>query len=119
MAFVHLVARRVDEREQLARFDNLFLTLELLAIGLFFVGLLSSTEAHKQAAALLLGGPFTAVFWVGVVGLGLVLPLVVQSLAVRHRIAHTPLAPLMVIAGGVALRFVIVHAGQVSRWMTT
>jgi len=35
---------------------------------------------------------------------------------VRHRIRHTPVAPLLVIAGGLALRFVIVYAGQESRW---
>ena len=33
-----------------------------------------------------------------------------------HRIRHTPVAPLLVLAGGLFLRFVIVYAGQVSRW---
>ena len=115
-AFVHMVARSADEREGLARADNLFLALELATVLLFLVGLLSSTEVHKAAAGLLLGGPLTAVFWVGVVGLGIVLPLAIQSLAVRHRIRHTPVAPLLVLAGGLALRFVIVYAGQISHW---
>jgi formate-dependent nitrite reductase membrane component NrfD len=115
-AFVHLVAQRMDERVFLARADNLFLMLELAAIVLFLIGLATATEAHKQASALVLGGEYTAVFWVGVVGLGIVVPLVVQSLAVRHRVQHTPLAPIMVIAGGLALRFVIVYAGQASHW---
>jgi formate-dependent nitrite reductase membrane component NrfD len=66
---------------------------------------------HKAAAGLLLGGPFTAVFWVVVVGLGILLSLVIQSLAVSHRVRHTALAPLLVLAGGLALRFVIVYAG--------
>jgi formate-dependent nitrite reductase membrane component NrfD len=35
---------------------------------------------------------------------------------VTHRVAHTPIAPVMVLLGGLALRFVIVHAGQLSRW---
>jgi len=115
-AFVHLVARNVHERVLLARADNLFLAAELVAILLFLIGLATSTDVHKQAAALLLGGSYTAAFWVGVVGLGIVVPLVVQSLAVRRRIRHTPVAPLLVIAGGLALRFVIVYAGQESRW---
>jgi formate-dependent nitrite reductase membrane component NrfD len=58
------------------------------------------------------------VFWVGVVGLGIVLPLLIQSLAVTRRIAHTSLAPVLVILGGLALRFVIVYAGQYSHWPT-
>jgi formate-dependent nitrite reductase membrane component NrfD len=115
-AFVHMIARNVEEREALARADNLFLALELVTLVLFLVGLLSSTEVHKAAAGLVLGGPFTAVFWVGVVGTGIVLPLIVQSLAVRHRVQHTAVAPLLVLAGGLALRFVIVYAGQVSHW---
>jgi formate-dependent nitrite reductase membrane component NrfD len=63
-----------------------------------------------------LGGPFTGVFWVGVVGLGIVFPLVVQALAVSHRIAHTAVAPVIVLAGGLLLRFVFVAAGQASHW---
>jgi formate-dependent nitrite reductase membrane component NrfD len=106
----------VDEREGLARADNLFLVLELAVIVMFVIGLANATEAHRQAAALLLGGSYTALFWVGVVGLGVVIPLVIQSLAVNHRVQHSPVAPLMVLAGGLVLRFVIVSAGQESRW---
>ena len=115
-AFVHMVARNVEERVGLARADNLFLGLELAVIALLIVGLRSATAAHREAAELLLGGPYTAVFWVGVIGLGIVLPLTIQLLAVRHRIQHTPVAPLLVLTGGLALRIVIVHAGQASRW---
>jgi formate-dependent nitrite reductase membrane component NrfD len=115
-AFAHWASPEPAEREQMAWLDNLFLTIELGLLVFLLVGLLSSTEAHARAARLLLGGPYTAVFWVGVVGLGIVLPLVIQSLAVTRRIAHTPLAPVLVILGGLALRFVIVYAGQYSHW---
>lgn len=118
-AFVHLVARRVNEREALARADILFLGAELGLLLLFLIGLTSATEAHRGAAALLLGGPYAAAFWVGVVGLGVVVPIIVQSMAVRHRVHHTPVAPLLVIAGGLVLRFVIVMAGQESQWTAT
>ncbi len=115
-AFAHWASPEADERAQLAWLDNLFLSVELGLIGLFLTGLLTSTEASAEAARLLLGGPYTAVFWVGVVFLGLVLPLVIQTLAVTHRIVHTPVAPILVMAGGLALRFVIVSAGQASHW---
>lgn len=117
-AFAHLVARDVEERVALAKADNRFLATEAALIGLFLIGLLTSSEAHFTAAQLVLGGPFTAVFWVLVVGLGIALPLVIQSLAVSHRIAHTPAAPVLVLLGGLALRFVFVHAGQLSHWAT-
>jgi formate-dependent nitrite reductase membrane component NrfD len=115
-AFAHWASPEPEERRQLAWLDNLFLTIELFLIGLLLIDLVSSTAAHAEAARLLLGGPYTAVFWVGVVGLGIVLPLVVQSLAVTHRVVHTPVAPILVMLGGLALRFVIVSAGQYSHW---
>ena len=115
-AFAHWASPDQPEREYLAKIDNQFLASELAMVLLFLIGLTTSTEAHMQAAQLFLGGPYTAVFWVGVVGLGIVLPLIIQSLAVTHRIPHTPLAPVLVLLGGLALRFVIVSAGQVSHW---
>ena len=116
-AFAHWASPEPAEKEQMAWLDNLFLTIELGLIAFFLIGLRSSTEAHAEAARLFLGGPYTAVFWVGVVGLGIVLPLVIQSLAVAHRVGHTPIAPVLVLLGGLALRFVIVHAGQLSHWL--
>jgi len=115
-AFAHWASPEPEERRQMAWLDNLFLVIELALIGMLLIGLASSSEAHAEAAHLVLGGPFTAVFWVGVVGLGIVLPLVIQSLAVTHRIIHTPIAPILVMLGGLALRFVIVYAGQYSHW---
>ena len=115
-AFAHLIARDAGERSLLVRSDSLFLVTELALIALFLIGLASAGAAQAQAAALLLGGPYTAVFWVLVVGLGVVLPLVIQLLMTTHRIGHTLVAPMLVMAGGLALRFVIVAAGQASTW---
>lgn len=115
-ALVHMVARNRAESELLARADNRFLQAEVVLLALFLIGLLSATQVHMRAAGLVLGGPFTAVFWVGVVGIGIAVPLFIQSLAVSHRIRHTPVAPLLVLSGGLLLRIVIVYAGQVSRW---
>jgi formate-dependent nitrite reductase membrane component NrfD len=116
-AFAHWASPEPEERVHLAWLDNLFLSIELGLIGLLLIGLLTATEAHAEAARLLLGGPMTAVFWVGVVFMGILLPLVIQTLAVTHRIIHTPVAPILVMLGGLALRFVIVSAGQLSHWL--
>lgn len=115
-AFVHIIAKDVWERELLAKSDNAFLTIELFVLGLFMIGLISSTAVHQQAADLLLSGPFAPVFWVVVVGIGIVVPLLLQSLAVTHRVIHSVIPPIMVILGGLVLRFVIVAAGQASHW---
>jgi formate-dependent nitrite reductase membrane component NrfD len=115
-ALVHLIARDRHESETLARADNAFLTAEMVSIVLFIVGFITSTKVHMQAAQLLLTGDYAPVFWVFVIGMGIMIPLSIQSLAVRHKLPHMPVAPIMVIVGGLILRFVIVEAGQVSSW---
>jgi formate-dependent nitrite reductase membrane component NrfD len=115
-AFVHLITNDSYERELLAKADNAFLTLELFVFGGFISGLLTSTRVHIDAVHLILDGPFAPYFWVFVIGLGILIPLVIQLLAVNHKVKHTPVAPIMVIAGGLILRFVIVYAGQFSHW---
>jgi protein NrfD len=116
-AFVHMVAKRVDERELLAKADNGFLILELFVIALFIVGMITSTKIHINAAHILISGIFAPAFWVFVVALGIVIPLIIQLLAVNHKIKHSPVAPIMVIVGGLILRFVIVYAGQYTHWV--
>ena len=115
-ALVHLIGRDPAERELAARADIGVLVTEVVLILLFLIGLVNASSTHREAASLLLGGHYTSVFWVLVVGLGLLVPIVVQSLAVTHRIRHTPVAPLLVLAGGLVFRFVMVSAGQVSHW---
>jgi protein NrfD len=53
-------------------------------------------------------------FWVGVVAIGIVVPLVMQTLELSHRIRHTIVPAVLVLAGGFALRWVLVNAGQAS-----
>lgn len=115
-AFVHMIAKNVNERELLAKADNGFLTLEIFVLGLMLIGLLTSTQVHIDAAKLLISGTYAPAFWVFVVGMGVIIPLIIQLLAVNHKIKHTPIAPIMVIVGGLILRFIIVSAGQYSHW---
>ncbi|MBK8232578.1 MAG: polysulfide reductase NrfD [Candidatus Eisenbacteria bacterium] len=116
-AFAHLIARRSDEQRQMVLLDTRLLAVELALLLLLVLGLVGGGAVQKEAAALVLRGPLTAIFWVLVVGVGVVLPLVVQLLAIRGRVHHQPVAPLLVLGGGLALRFVIVWAGQASHWL--
>lgn len=64
----------------------------------------------------ILTGSYAAGFWVFVIGLGILIPLLIQLLAVNHKVRHTPVAPIMVIAGGLLLRIILVAAGQDTHW---
>ncbi len=101
----------------LTKADNSFLTIELGLLMLMLIGLVTSTEAGQQAAALLLTGPYAAPFWVLVIGTGILAPLLLQFLELQNRIRHTLAPAMLVLIGGLALRFILVYAGQESHWL--
>jgi formate-dependent nitrite reductase membrane component NrfD len=82
-----------------------------------FMGFLASTQVQIEAVQLFLGGPFTTSFWVFVILLGLIIPAVLEIMELRKY--HIPgiIPALMVIFGSLMLRFIIVYAGQMSRWL--
>ncbi len=112
-----LLSRHENEKHLLARIDLMAISVELFLIIHLFMGLLASTQAHIEAAKLFLGGPFTAEFWVLVVALGLILPATIEWLELRGKVLPTKVPALLVLFGGLLLRFIVVEAGQVSRWM--
>lgn len=100
--------------DTLIRADIVLLVVEFVLLLLLVLGLLTSTASHAQAAQLLLGGPYTLAFWGVIVGAGILVPVVMQALELQHRIPHTVLPALLVLAGGYVLRWVMVNAGQLS-----
>jgi formate-dependent nitrite reductase membrane component NrfD len=103
--------------DSLIRADLAFLAIELLLIALLVISLLTSSASHAEAAKLILGGSYTMIFWLGVVTVGIVVPLALQALELGHRIPHTVLPAVLVLAGGFALRWVMVNAGQASTFI--
>ncbi len=104
----------------LSYFGQTFLVtlLLLLAYGLVSLALSIQSAAALHGETLTVGeGLRRGLRRVpALIGMGILLPLVIQLLAVNHRVRHTAVAPLLVLAGGLALRFVIVYAGQFSTW---
>jgi protein NrfD len=98
----------------LIKADLGFLAVELVLIGLLFIGLLSSSASHLASVDLLLSGKYALVFWGGVIAVGIVAPLVLQTLELGHRIPHSIVPAILVLVGGFSLRWVMVNAGQAS-----
>ncbi len=101
-----------EERKFLTRWDMLAIGLELLLLLLVIVGLTTAGAASQAAVGLLLGGPFTAQFWTLVVIGGLAAPALLETLEARFHYRVTAVAPLLVLMGGFALRWILVAAGQ-------
>ncbi len=116
-AFMMLYALKDDERITLGRADMALIVVELLLIGLWLTGLATGGAAAREAAGVLLGGPYTAAFWTLVVSAGLAAPLLAEWLELRHNEVPGRLAAVLVLVGGFALRWILVYAGQHSDWM--
>lgn len=104
-AFAMLLPLHADERHTVRRWDVLAIGAEAVLLGMFFLDLRSG------AAALFLGGPYTAVFWSLVVIAGLAVPVALELFECRRHV-HVTVAPLLVLVGGLALRWILVLAGQ-------
>lgn len=116
-AAITLLTREHAERNLFTKIDLILIAVELFFIIHLFMGFLASTQVHIQAAEMFLGGEFTVPFWVWVVGIGLAIPALLEILELRKRFVPTYVPALMVIAGSLMLRFIVVEAGQASRWL--
>lgn len=116
-AGIILLSKSSKERHHFARIDLGLIAVELFLIVHMFMGFKASTQVQIDAAEMFLGGEFTAMFWVLVVGLGLTIPALLEVLELRKKKIHYAIAPVLVLFGGLLFRFILAHAGQMSRWL--
>lgn len=105
------------EVKSFSRIDLLLIGIELFLIIHIFMGFLASTQVQIEAARLFLGGPYTAVFWVLVVFLGMIVPGILEIMELGKFKIPVVIPASLVIFGGILLRFILTFAGQESRWL--
>ncbi len=88
----------------------LLLQAATLALFLLRVGM-SGGEGAAQSLALLLSGPYSLIFWVGAVAVGLVVPFVLQI--VTRQPGLVAISAVLILVGGFLVKYVIIAAGQV------
>jgi len=111
-AFMMLFPVNHREHSLLLRWDIGAIVVELVLIGLYLVGLSSGGQGARAAAQLFLGGDFTAPFWALVVFLGLAVPLLMESAELRRGLRPVAITSVLVLAGSLSLRWILVLAGQ-------
>jgi formate-dependent nitrite reductase membrane component NrfD len=116
-AVIILMSRSREERHLFSRIDLILIIIEIVLIVHMFMGFLASTQVQIDAASLFLGGPYTAPFWVIVVGMGLIIPAILEALELARFKIPVLIPATLVLIGGLVLRFLISNAGQVSRWL--
>jgi formate-dependent nitrite reductase membrane component NrfD len=117
LATIIWMSKNKTERRIMSQIDIVLIAVELFLIVHLFMGFLSATAVQVEAAELFLGGQFTVTFWVFVVILGLAFPAVLEILELRG--FHIPIwiPALLILFGGLVFRFVMVEAGQITRYL--
>ena len=117
-AFMLLYRLNDDERRYLGRLDMGLIGVEIALLSLWLIGLAAGGSAARNAAALFLGGPYTAAFWTLVVALGLLAPLAGEWIEHRHGLVPGRATAVLVLIGGFSLRWILVSAGQHAAWVS-
>lgn len=105
------------ERKLFSKIDLILIGIELFFITHLFMGFLASTQVQIEAAQLFLGGPYTLIFWGGVVVFGLIIPFILEVMELRGIKIPVAIPALMILIGGLIFRFVMVDAGQLTRYL--
>jgi len=112
-AFMMLFPVNAEEHHRLVRWDIGAILVEMALIALYFIDLTASKGlGGREAAAMFLGGNYTATFWSLVIIAGLAVPLALEVSERVRRLAPTVVAPALLLVGGLALRWILVTAGQ-------
>src|SRR5215472_13443054 len=104
--------------------DVCLILLELFIVLPYIIHGELSVRAVRESLELILGGPYTLVFWALFMALGLLAPLAIEILElapsvlsgapVHYRRRLAAITAGLVIVGGYTLRYVFVYAGQAS-----
>lgn len=116
-ATIMWMSRDHKERTLFSKLDLILIGVELFFIIHLFMGFMASTEVQINAAELFLGGEFTVSFWVFVIVLGLIFPAVLEILELRGYKVPVAVPATLIIFGGLIFRFIMVEAGQITRYL--
>lgn len=116
-----------EERRLLISTDMVLIVLEIFLIVPFLLHHALSTQSSAASIELILGGEYSGWFWIGVILLGILLPLAIEGYelfpvilkegAARYSLVLSAISAVLVLAGGFILRFVFVYAGQASHFL--
>ncbi len=116
-AAIMWMTKNHKERKIMSQIDLVLIIVELFFITHMIMGMLAGSSVQIAAAELFLGGQFTVSFWVFVVILGLVFPAVLEILELSGYKIPVVVPAALVLFGGLVFRFIMVEAGQITRYL--
>jgi formate-dependent nitrite reductase membrane component NrfD len=106
--------------------DFTLMIFSIIGVFLFILGLYVSPRSSVEAVHLIMGGEFTLLFWILVVGVGILLPLALEVYElIPHYIEHVDLRDhnpwisgvitTSILIGGFTMRYIVIYAGQIAQ----
>jgi len=111
------LSKNKAERKWFSRIDIMLIVIELFLIVHLFMGFMAGPQVQVDAAKLFWGGEFTVYFGLFVVILGLIMPVVFEVMEINGVHVHVAIPVILVLVGGLIFRFVMVEAGQITRYL--
>jgi len=112
------------EHKFLLSFDIVLISIEIFIIIPIILHSQLSTLSIRESIHVILGGPYTLLFWVGTVLFGLLIPLAIELFElypVFRKKMHRDWSPVLgvvssvlIITGGFLLRYVVTFGGQMT-----
>jgi len=116
-AAIMWMAKDHNEKIAFSKIDLMLIGVELFFIIHMFMGFLASSAVQQEAAALFLGGEFTAVFWGFFVFAGLIFPAIMEIMELYGYKIPISIPAFFILFGGALFRFIMVDAGQITRFL--
>jgi len=116
-ATIILLAKTAKERHLFSKVDLILIIIELGLIIHMLMGMYAGSEVQLEAMHLLVGGEFTVMFFGFVVILGLIVPGILEALEIKGYKVPVAIPALLILIGGLIFRFVMVEAGQITRYL--
>ncbi len=116
-ATILLLTKSTKEKHLFSKIDLLLIIIELGIIIHMIMGMYAGSEVQIEAMQLLVGGEFTLMFFGFVVFLGLIVPGILELMEIKGYKIPVAIPAILILIGGLILRFVMVDAGQITRYL--
>ncbi|MGB5464371.1 MAG: NrfD/PsrC family molybdoenzyme membrane anchor subunit [Aureibaculum sp.] len=116
-ATIILMAKSAHERHLFSKVDLALIIIELGLIVHMIMGMYAGSEVQLEAMQLLVGGEFTVMFFGFVIILGLIVPAMFELVEILGFKVPVVVPAILILIGGLVFRFVMVEAGQITRYL--
>lgn len=116
-AAIILLSKSIKERHLFGKIDLVLIIIELALIVHMIMGYYAGSQVQLEAMQLLVGGEFTLMFFGFVVLLGLLIPAILETIELIGYKVPVIVPAILVILGGLIFRFIMIEAGQLTRYL--